>query len=139
MKERATLVLSEEQIKNILASYYLSNIDLKTNEQIIKSLRLDYKIITKKTGMNIDFILTYEKKIESLDVDINKEFVVSIEDLNNIINEKFAEEGYEIDSLEEHLRSESNPAERTGVSDFKYIKYNLKKNEKVKIKKKGWR
>lgn len=138
MTERATLILSDEQIKNILASYYLSDIDLNTNEQIIKSLELSYKIITKKIGMTIEFILAYKKNVKLVG-DINKEFVISIEDLNDIINEQLAEEGYEVFSMEEHLSSNKNSVEPSVIRDAKYIKYNLKKKQKVKTKKKGWR
>lgn len=145
MKERATLILNEEQIKRILFYYYIattpasSEMDEEIDEEMLNDLKFESKIIYNKKGMHIDFILTYKDQIESLDADVEKEIIISIEDLNNIINKRLAEEEYEIDTLEEHLSNNVNSVEPSAIRDFKYIKYNLKKKQKVKTKKKGWR
>jgi len=145
MKESATLILNEEQIKRILFYYYIattpasSEMDEEIDEEMLNDLKFESKIIYNKKGRHIDFILTYKNQIESLDADVEKEIVVNIDDLNNIINQRLTEEKYEIDSLEEHLSTEFNQGERTFENSFRYIKYNLKKKEKVKTKKKGWR
>ena len=139
MKERATLILSEEQIKKILFFHYLAELDSKTNDDIFNNLEFVSKIKYDRKGTHISFILEYKKHIESFDGNITKEFIVSIEDLNNIINERLIEEEYEIESLEEHLLTDENSIEPSAIRNFKYIKYNLKKKQKVKTKKKGWR
>ena len=137
MEERSILILNKEQIEQILFEYYFSEYDERIKEQILKSLKLNYKItiqyVVTETIKTIKFILKYKIPIDSLDNFVHNEIILSLNDLNNIINEKLSNEEYKVDRA--YIDSGFSLSDKR----LKCIKYYLKKNEKVKTKKKGWR
>lgn len=99
---------------------------------------MNYEITKKQslgsTVTNIVFILSYEEASEILETNITQQVVIELKDLNDIINEKFSTQGFEIDYLEENIKYSFD--EKHSLS---YLKYNLKRKEEVKVKKRGWK
>jgi len=132
MEERLILRFNCEQIEKILFEYYFG--DNKNKEQISKTLKMDYKIINRKlictTITDITFILSYEEQVGT----ITRQFIIELQDLNKIINEKFASQGFEIDYMEENIDHRLDSQQKKKLNG---LKYNLKRKEEVKVKKKG--
>ena len=140
MEERATLTLNSEEIKNILFKHYFGDYFDNVKEKIIETLIMDYKIVNEnqfgKIRKNIYFIIKYEKQLATLDKSITREIIIDLKELTNIINDKISNEGYEIATLRENIMYGTKDNSKDKLN---FITYNLKKKEKVKTKKRGWK
>ena len=136
MKEKATFTLGIEQIREILTDYYFKNVDKK----IMNKIQFSYEVIRKDCFVTIKnqviFVIKYSEYIESLGNSITKELVITEKDLNNIINEKLSNEGYQIDTLDMDIVAISKSEDKYGIKSITYI---LNEKEKAKIKRKGWK
>lgn len=135
MEEKTTLTLDYKAIKNILAKHYFW-IDYQTKEESYDTTNLEIKFIEKgRTKKIAQFILTYEKIIDPLSSPIKKQYIISQDDFNNIIDQNLLNEGYKIDDFEYMIRYGLN----NGATMLNCIKFKLKKREKTKTKTRGWR
>ena len=140
MEERATIVLYHKDIEEILFDYYFGESHPEVKKQIENTGKMLCSIKEKKglvtTKTYIDFILMYRMPIKSLGKDITEEIDVSLTDLWDIINEKISNQGYEIDDVEDNLiyGFGENSSDR-----LNFLTFHLKKKEKVKTKKRGWK
>ena len=129
MEERATLTLNCEEIKNILFKYYFGE-----HKEIVENGKMTYELLRAEGGsmyaMDINFILSYDEKIESLNCSINREFIVGLYDLTKIIKEQILDYTYKVESLYKYVDDDDN---------LSCITYKLSKKEKVKTKKRGWK
>ena len=138
MEEYAILNLDHSRIEKILFEYYFKDYGPAGKEKIGKTFHVECNV-KNKIGLisltkSVEFLAEYYTPVDSLAGAICEKIAFSLTDFNNIINEIVGIHGYKIDYLEIESKNNSNDKE---VLDC--LKYNLKKKEKVKTKKKGWR
>jgi len=138
MKESASIVLYRKDIEKILFDYYFGESHPKIKKQIEETGKMYCSIKTKngykKDKRYIDFTLSYEIIVESLENSIIEQKTVSLTELCDIVNLKIAAQGYEIDKIDENLIYGFSENAEPGLN---FITFSLKKKEKVKTKKKG--
>ncbi|MBE6139054.1 MAG: hypothetical protein E7174_00915 [Firmicutes bacterium] len=138
MEESASIVLDYKDIENVLFNYCFKNSDQETKKQIENTGQMLCNIKTKKgivtTKKHINFILMYERPVESLGYPMTEKVDVSLTELCNIINETISDRGYEIDEIDDNL---IYGLEENSSGRLNFLTFHLKKKEKVKTKKKG--
>ena len=138
MKESASIVLYCKDIEDILFDYYFGESHPNIKKQIEETGKMYCSIKDKKgiitTKRHIDFTLMYEIINESLGKSITEQITVSLTELWNIINEKIAYQGYEIDEIDDQLIYGFGENTEPRLN---FITFYLKKKENVKTKKKG--
>lgn len=132
MEERGNLNLDRKTLKSILCNNYIK-MDYKINQEVYDTAELEIKFLEIKEHKKVvQFIIKYIKTIDSLSLPIVKEYIISQDELNNIINDNLSSEGYEIDTFDYDV-------DKNDKSFLNSIEYKLKKKEKVKTKKRGWK
>ena len=138
MKERTTLSLDYEEIKNILFKHYFGEYFDNVKEKIVETLIMDHRIVNEnhfgKIRKNIYFTIRYQNQLATLGKSVIREIVIDLKELTNIINDKISNEDYEIETLTENI---CYGLKGNSKDKLNFITYNLKKKEKVKTKKKG--
>lgn len=138
MRESASIVLYRKDIEDILFDYYFGESHPNIKKQIEETGKMYCSIKTKKGLVTdkryIDFTLMYDIIVESLGKAITEQVTVSLTELWNIVNEKIAAQGYEIDEIDDNLTYGFGENTEPGLN---FITLYLKKKENVKTKKKG--
>ena len=139
MEEYAILNLDQSRIENILFEYFFKGYGPSGRAKIQPTFKVECNVKNKIglvfSAKSVEFILEYYTPVDSLNGAICNKINLSLRDFNNIINEIVSSDGYEIDYLDiKSINDYSDKKEK-----FAYVEYKLKKKEKVKTKKKGWR
>ena len=137
MKENNSLEINAEELKCILAKHYFW-IDFQTNSLSCNSVSLEIeyeynkeKIFTDRE--KIKFILKYDKKINSFERPIKKQYIITKDEVIDILNKTLLKEGYKIDNFVSNINTINYKEE------LNFISLDLRKKGNVKMKKKGRR
>ena len=137
MKENNSLEINAEELKCILAKHYFW-IDFQTNSLSCNSVSLEIeyeynkeKIFTDRE--KIKFILKYDKKINSFERPIKKQYIITKDEVIDILNKTLLKEGYKIDNFVSNINTINYKDE------LNFISLDLRKKGNVKMKKKGRR
>ena len=136
MEENETLKISGEELKCILAKHYFW-VDFQTKQECYDTTHLDVEFENNEIDhRKIKFILKYDKKIDSFEQPIKKEFVITKAEVIDIINEKLLNSGHKINDFESNI-TYSSSSNNKDVLNFVSLK--LKKIGLIKTLKKGLR
>jgi len=103
MKQKETLVIYKEELKSILAKHYFW-VDYQTKEDCYKTTSLEIRYADLENDKNkIQFILKNDKKLDSFDNPVKKQFIITKNEVINIINEKLFNDGYEIEDFDYNI------------------------------------
>ena len=135
MEQKETLIINNEELKSILAKYCFWQ-DYQTKEDCCMSTSLQIETKDKKNNQSdIQFILKYEKKLDSFNEPLRKEYVITKNEVINILNENLLNDGYKIDDFDCNIINGLNCSNKK----LNFISLELKKIEKEKTKKRGWK
>ena len=135
MEQKESLIIGSEELTSILAKHYFW-VDFQTKEDCYSSTCLEIKSKDKeKKQSEIQFILKYEKKLDSFKEPVKKEYIITKNEVINIINKNLLNEGYEIDNFDCNIiYGLNNSSER-----LNFISLKLKQIGKIKTLKRGWK
>jgi len=135
MEEKETLVINCEELKSILAKYYFW-LDYQTKEDCYKTTILEIKSKDEqKNQSDIQFILKCEKKLVSFKEPVKKEYIISKNEVIDIINKKLLNDGYVIENFDCNIiYGLNNNSER-----LNFISLKLKQIGKIKTLMRGWK
>ena len=130
MEQKETLTIHQKELKSILAKKYFW-IDYQTKEECYDTTLLQLDYIEKNNDKKIQFILKYEKKIDSFEEPIKKQLIITETEVINIINENLFNEGYQIENFNFNISYGINGSKDT----FNFISLELKKRKQKTMKK----
>ena len=113
MEQKETLIIYERELKSILAKHYFW-VDYQTKEDCYKSTSLELRYSNLENDKNkIQFILKSDKKLDSFDNPVKKQFIITKNEVINIINEKLFNDGYEIEDFDYNISYGINGSKNT--------------------------
>ena len=133
MEEKETLVIYVEELKEILAEHYIGE-DYKTNSYNFKTEDL-------KNKEGIQFILNCKKKIEPFKTQIEKEIIITKDEVIEILNDRLFNEGYEIATFTYNQRTQLERLEGicSRENTLNFITLRLRKKAQKTMKKMRWK
>jgi len=136
MEEKQTLTINGEELKGILAKHYFS-VDFQTNENCYHTTSLEIKFENQQVDhRKIQFVLNYDKKTDSFNKPIKRQYVITKDEVIGVINKKLSKYGYKIDDFDCNLTYGRHNNEKDVLN---FVVLNLRKKGLIKTKKRGWK
>lgn len=136
MEENQTLRINGEELKCILAKHYFY-VDFQTNEDCYHSTSLEIKFENGQVDCRkIQFVLRYDKKIDSFNQPIKRQYIITKDEVINIINKKLLADGYKIEDFNCNVTYGRHNNDKDVLN---YISLNLRKIGLIKTLKRGWK
>ena len=136
MEENQTLRINGEELKCILAKHYFY-VDFQTNEDCYHSTSLEIKFENGQVDhRKIQFVLRYDKKLDSFNQPIKRQYIITKDEVINIINKILLADGYNVDDFNCNVTYGRHNNDKDVLN---YISLNLRNIGLIKTLKRGWK
>lgn len=136
MEENETLRINGEELKCILAKHYFW-VDFQSKQECYDTTSLEFKFENEQVDhRKIQFVLKYDKKIDSFDQPIKRQYIITKDEVIDIINKKLSKHGYRIDDFDCNVTYGRHNNDKDVLN---FIVLNLRKKGLIKTKKRGWK